>query len=146
MALLLVQLVLSGSDAPCSVVQTPDQSSLDMRWVVGLEVKVPVCVGGLPVDSDIQATIVSPLEQGVKKREASVSLYFHAEPRTLLRWLRSPSTVPFFTIQQVSSTYLFKSWGLEGADSSASSSKNSMYRFVTTAETGEPIAAPSRCS
>ena len=27
---------------------------------------------------------------------------------TLLRWSRSPSTVPFFTIQQVSSTYLFQ--------------------------------------
>ena len=79
MALLLLQVVLSGGDAPGSVVQTPDQSSLDMR-VVGLEVQVPVCVWGLPVNDDIQATIVSPLEQGVKKGEASVSLYFHGEP------------------------------------------------------------------
>ena len=68
------------------------------------------------------------------------------EGRTLLRWLRSPSTVPFFTMQQVLSTYLFQSRGLEGAELSASSSKNSMYRFATTAETGEPIAAPSLCS
>ena len=29
---LLLQVVLSGGDAPCSVVQTPDQSSLDMRY------------------------------------------------------------------------------------------------------------------
>ena len=35
---------------------------------------------GLLVDGDIQATIVSPLEQGVKKGEASVSLDFHGEP------------------------------------------------------------------
>ena len=71
MALLLLQVVLSGGDAPCSVVQTPDQSSLDMRWVVGLEGQVPVCVCGLPVDGDIQAIIISPLEQGVKKGEKS---------------------------------------------------------------------------
>ena len=33
--------------------------------------------------------------------------------------------------------------GFAGADLSASSSKNSMYRFATTADTGEPIAATS---
>ena len=47
--------------------------------------------------------------------------------------------MPFFTMQQVSSTYLFQSRGLEGAAFSASSSKNSMYRFATTAETGETV-------
>ena len=34
---------------------------------------------------------------------------------TLLKWLRSPSTVPFFTMQHVSSMYLFQSRGLAGA-------------------------------
>ena len=34
--------------------------------------------------------------------------------------------MPFFTMQQVSSTYLFQSRGLVGADLSASSSKNSL--------------------
>ena len=147
MALLLLQVVLSGGDAPCSVVQTLNQSSLDMRWMVGLEVQVPVCVCGLPVDSDIQATIVSPLEQGVKKGEASFSLYFHGEPDggshtvevaqesfhcALLHdaagVVHVPLPEPGFGRCRLECQFL------------------SMYRFATTAETGEPIAAPSRCS
>ncbi len=44
------------------------------------------------------------------------------------------------------STYLFHNTGLTGAEFKASSSKNSMYKLATTAETGEPMAAPSTCS
>ena len=41
-------------------------------------------------------------------------------------------------MQHVSSTYRFQNLGLEGADLRARSSKNSMYKFATTPETGEP--------
>lgn len=46
---------------------TPDQTSFDMKWMVGLEVKVVVCVGGLAVDSDVQTDILLPLEKGVRE-------------------------------------------------------------------------------
>lgn len=61
--LFLLQAALPGHDAPRSVVQTPDQHSLDMGWMVELKVQVSVCVWGLTVDGDIQAAIISPLEQ-----------------------------------------------------------------------------------
>ena len=32
------------------------------------------------VDSDVQAAIISPLEQGVKKGEPSILLHLHSEP------------------------------------------------------------------
>ena len=62
--------------------------------------------------------------------------------RTSLRWRSNGSTASLCIMQQVSSTYRFQNLGLEGADSRASSSKNSMYRLVTTTETGELLAAP----
>ena len=60
----------------------------------------------------------------------------------LLRWSSSPSTVPNSTMQQMSSTYLFQSVGLCGADCSASCSKCSIHTFATTAEIGDSVAAP----
>ena len=33
-ALFLLQVVLPGGDAPCSIIETPDQSPLDMEWTV----------------------------------------------------------------------------------------------------------------
>ena len=114
---------------------------------MGLEVQVPVCVRGLPVESDIQASIVSPLEQGVKKGEASVSLYFHGEPNGGSHTVEvAQESFHCAFLHDTAGAVLFQSRGLEGADLSASSLKKSMYRFTTTAETGEPIAAPSRCS
>ena len=56
--------------------------------------------------------------------------------RTSLRWRSRGSTASLCIMQHVSSTYRFQNLGLEGADSRASSSKNSMYRLATTAETG----------
>ena len=53
---------------------------------------------------------------------------------------------PVLRMQHVSSTYYFHNLGLEGTDSRANSSKISMHRFATTAETGEPMVAPSLCS
>ena len=144
MALFLLQVVLPGGDVPCSVIQALDQSPLDMGWMVRL---VSVC--GLPVGSHIQAAILSPLKQGVEKGQASILLHLHSEhdgQSYTVEVVWSPSTVPLFTIQQVPSTYLFQSQGFDGTILSVSSSKNSMYRFATTAETGEPIAAPSHCS
>ena len=60
----LLQVVLSAGDGSCPVVQAPDQTSLDVGWMVGLEVQVAVGVGGLPVDRDVQVTILSPATNG----------------------------------------------------------------------------------
>ena len=106
MALFLLQVVLPGGDTPCSVIQALDQSPLDMRWMVGSEVQVLVSVWGLPVDGDIQAAILSPLEQSVEKGQASILLHLNSEPDGW--WSRSPSTVSFFKVQQVSFTHLFQ--------------------------------------
>ena len=46
---------------------------------MGPEVQVPVCVRGLPVDSDIQVAVIFPLEQGIEKGEAPFFLHFHSE-------------------------------------------------------------------
>ena len=62
MVLFLPQVVLPGGDGSGSVEQTFDQSPLDLGWMLGVEVKVPVCVWGFPVDGDVQATIIPPLE------------------------------------------------------------------------------------
>ena len=55
--------VLSAGDALCTVIQAPDQTPLDMGWMVGPEVQVVVGVGGVPVDSDVQAAILLPREK-----------------------------------------------------------------------------------
>ena len=78
--LFLPQVVLPSGDGSGSVEQAFDQSPLDLGWTVGVEVKVPVCVCGFPVDGDVQAAIIPPLEQGVKKGESSVLLHLHSEP------------------------------------------------------------------
>ena len=49
-----------------------------MGWMVGLEVQVVVSVGGLPVDSDVQATILLP-EKSVQEWESSIFLYLDGE-------------------------------------------------------------------
>ena len=49
-----------------------------MGWMVGLEVQVVVGVGGLPVDSDVQAAILL-LEKGVREWEHSIFLYLESE-------------------------------------------------------------------
>ena len=103
---------------------------------------------GLPVDGDIQATIVSPLEQGVKKGEASVSLYFHSESdggsHTVEVTQESFHCALLHDTAGVVHVPLPEP-GFGRCRPEFQSSKNSMYRFATTAETGEPIAAPSRC-
>ena len=75
----LLQFVLFAGDGSCPVIQAPDQTSLDMGWVVGLEVQVAVGMGGLPVDSDVQATILPLAEQGVQEWEHSILLYLDSE-------------------------------------------------------------------
>ena len=45
----------------------------------------------------------------------------------------------------MSSTYLNQMFGGLGADVNALLSKFSIYRFATTGETGEPMAAPWVC-
>ena len=68
----LLQVVLSAGNGTCPVVCAPGQTTLDMGWVVGLELQVVVGVGGLPVDSDVQATVFPPPEKGVQEWEYSM--------------------------------------------------------------------------
>ena len=104
-----------------------------------------VCVGFLTsrAPPSLRVSLVSR-----KGREPSLSssMVNLMVGRTLLRWLSKGSTSSSFIMQHVSSTYRFQNLGLEGADYSASSSKNSMYKLATAAETGEPMAAPCLCS
>ena len=53
---------------------------LTCGWVVGVEVQVPVHVCWFPVDGDVQAAIILPLEQGVKNGESSAFPHLHSEP------------------------------------------------------------------
>ena len=96
--------------------------------MVGPEVHVLVHVGVFPVDCCFQAAVTLPPENCGQKWEFSILLNFHGdliEVFTPLRWSESASVVPFFTMLQVSSTYLFQIWGLTGIVQNASSSKNS---------------------
>ena len=79
MVFFLLQVVLFAGDGTCPVVHAPDQTPLDMGWVVGLEAQVAVSVGGLPVDSDVQATILPLAEEGVQEWEHSNLLYLDSE-------------------------------------------------------------------
>ena len=145
----LPQVVLPSGDGSGSVEQAFDQSPLDLGWMVGVEVQVPVCVGGFPVDGDVQATIILPLEQGVKKGEPSVLLHLHSEPDGWSHAVQVGQELFHCALLHNAAGVVYiplPEEGFVGAVLSASSSKNSMYRSATTAETGEPIAAPSRCS
>ena len=51
-----------------------------MGWMVRSEVQVLVSVCVLPVDGDIQAVVLSFLEQGVKEGQSSILLHLHSEP------------------------------------------------------------------
>ena len=110
--------------------QAADQTSQtqDIGEMVGPEVHVLVHVGVFPVDCCFQAAVTLPPENCGQKWEFSILLNFHGdliEVFTPLRWSESASVVPFFTMLQVSSTYLFQIWGLTGIVQNASSSKNS---------------------
>ena len=48
--------------------------------MVGVEVRIPVCVHWFPVDSDVQAAIIPPLEQDIKKGEPPILLHLLSEP------------------------------------------------------------------
>ena len=52
MMFFLPQVILCAGDGSCSVIQAPDQTPLDMKWMVGPEVEIPVGLVGLPVDTD----------------------------------------------------------------------------------------------
>ena len=59
-----------------------------MGCLVGLEVQVVVSVGGLPVDSDVQAAVLLLSEKDVQEWEHSIFLYLQSEldgGSTLLR-------------------------------------------------------------
>ena len=109
-----------------------------------------VCIGFLKtvtlrVLSSLHVRLVSR-----KGREPGIFLQLHGEfdgGAYLVEMAEQGlHSIPLHFMQHVSSTYHFQNLGLEGTNSRASSSKNSMYRLATTAETGEPMAAPSLCS
>ena len=58
----LLKVVLRADDLSGPVVETSHHTSLHVGWMMGLEVEIPVCVWGLPVDRDVQAAILSPPE------------------------------------------------------------------------------------
>ena len=106
------------------VVKTlPYRTPFHMCWMVRPKVQVSVCIC-------LQYTVISSLPSGLHV----ILVSRKGRDLMLFRWCKSPSTSPFLKMQHVSSTYRFHNLGLEGADSRASSSKNSL--------TGEPIVAP----
>ena len=96
---------------------------------------------GLPVDHDIQGAIISPLEQGVEKGTASILLHLHSE---FDGWSHTVEVVQesFYCalLHNTAGVIYMHISSRTGANLRASSSNNSMYRFATTADTGEPIA------
>ena len=96
--------------------------------------QVPVCVRRFPEDSHVQSAPslrVSLVSRKGRDPSLSSSMVNLMVGRTLLRWSSKGSTSSFSIMQHVSSTYRFQNLGLEGADCSASSSKNSMYKLAT---------------
>ena len=67
MVLLLLQVVFRGGNSPSSVVETYDETSPDMGWMVGSEVQIAVSVRRLPVHCDVQAAVLLPPETGIKE-------------------------------------------------------------------------------
>ncbi len=72
---------------------------------------------------------------------SSDSMVNYIEALTDFKWSDKRFSLPFLTMQKVSSTYLFHNTGLPGDEFKSTSSK-----LATTVETGEPLAAPSTCS
>ena len=55
----LLKVVLHVDDPSGPIIETSHHTSLHKGRMMGLEVEIPVCVRGLPVDRDIQAAILS---------------------------------------------------------------------------------------
>ena len=129
----LPQVVLPSGDGSGSVEKAFDQSPLDLGWMVGVEVKVPVCVCGFPVDGDVQATIIPPLEQGVEKGEPSVLLHLHSEPDGWSHAVQVGQELFHCALLHNAAGVVYiplPRRGFVGAVLSASSSKNSMYNNI----------------
>ena len=56
----LLKVVQRADDLSGPVVETSHHTSLHVGRMMGLKVEILVCVCGLPVDRDVQATILSP--------------------------------------------------------------------------------------
>ena len=67
MLLFLLQVSWCDGDLSGSVVKTSDQSFPDVGWMVRSEVQISVGVGGLPVDCNVQSTILLSSEMGVEE-------------------------------------------------------------------------------
>ena len=87
-----------------SAVQTADKPSSDVDGMVGPEVQVPFCVGGLPVDRHIQGAVHLPPEVFVEEgRDTSFSSskVNWIDGQILLKCSSSTSAVPFLTMQHM---------------------------------------------
>ena len=58
----LLKVVLCADDLSGPVMEAYHHTLLHVGWMMGLKVKIPVGVRGLPVDRDVQAAILSPPE------------------------------------------------------------------------------------
>ena len=58
----LLKVVLHADDPSGPIMETSHHSSLHVGRMMGLEVEIPVCMRGLPIDRDIQAAISSSPE------------------------------------------------------------------------------------
>ena len=78
MAFFFLQVVLGAGDGLCPVVQGPDQTPLDMGWVVGLEVQVAVGRGGLPVG--LEETTVVDMARHLSKLLLKEAIHIQMTP------------------------------------------------------------------
>ena len=109
---------------------------------MGVEVQASICVFWFPVDGDVQAAIILPLEQDVKKRDSSVFLHLYSEPDEQSHTVQVGQEFFHCALLHDAAgviSLFFQSQVFVGA-------VLSVYKSVTTAETGDPIAAPPCCS
>ena len=96
MVFFLPQVVLPGGDGSGFVKQAPDQSPLDLGWMVGVEVQVSICVS-VSCRRWRPAAVIPPLEQGAKKGSCpsfSTSMVNPMDGHTLLGGSGAPPLCP----------------------------------------------------
>ena len=80
MVFFLLQVILGAGVTMGPVMQAPDQTSLDMGWMVDQKSRYYVVrVSGHSVDHDLQAAVTFPPDKCVQKWERSILLDFHSK-------------------------------------------------------------------
>lgn len=75
----LLKIVLCVDDHSGPVAETSHHTSVYVGQTVGLELEIPVRVGGLPVDRDIQAAILCPSALCVEEWQYPIFFLLHSE-------------------------------------------------------------------